>query len=131
MMEPRPVTLDCLDAGLRREDEDAAGPGAFFFHFVKERAFAGKSGSAGQQAARAHAHFALYFMAADDDFDAGIVADVLFGLVETEAGDEDFFIIRYDEVFVPGVCNVCLAFGIGRSDRDDAIVFDTVEKDVG
>lgn len=131
MMEPRPVTLDCLDAGLRREDEDAAGPGAFFFHFVEERAFAGEGGSAGQQAARAHAYFALYFMAADDDFDAGIVADVLFGLVETEAGDEDFFIIRYDEVFAPGVCNVCLAFGIGRSDRDDAIAFDTVEKDVG
>lgn len=131
MMEPRQVVLDRLDAGLRREDEDAAGPGAFFFHFVEERAFAGEGGSAGQQAARAHAHFALYFMAADDDFDAGIVADVLFGLVETEAGDEDFFIIRYDEVFVPCVCNVCLAFGIGRSDRDDAIAFDTVEKDVG
>lgn len=125
------MELDCLDAGLRREDEDAAGPGAFFFHFVEKRAFAGEGGSASQQAARAHAHFALYFMAADDDFDAGIVADVLFGLVETEAGDEDFFIIRYDEVFVPGVCNVCLAFGIGRSDRDDAIVFDTIEKDVG
>lgn len=131
MMEPRPVTLDCLDAGLRREDEDAAGPGAFFFHFVEERAFAGEGGSAGQQAVRAHAHFALYFMAADDDFDAGIVADVLFSFVETEAGDEDFFIIRYDEVFVPCVCNVCLAFGIGQSDRDDAIAFDTVEKDVG
>lgn len=129
MMEPRQVALDRLDAGLRREDEDAAGPGAFFFHFVEERAFAGEGGSAGQQAARAH--FALYFMAADDDFDAGIVADVLFGLVETEAGDEDFFIIRYDEVFVPCVCNVCLAFGISRSDRDDAIAFDTVEKDVG
>ncbi len=125
------MELDCLDAGLRREDEDAAGPGAFFFHFVEERAFAGESGSASQQAARAHAHFALYFMAADDDFDAGIVADVLFGLVETEAGDEDFFIIRYDEVFVPGVGNVCLAFGVGRGDRNDAIVFDTIEKDVG
>lgn len=66
-------------------------------------------------------------MDADDDFDAGIVADVLFGLVETEAGDEDFFIIRYDEVFVPGVCNVRLAFGIGRSDRDDAIAFDLIQ----
>lgn len=103
----------------------------FSFISSKKRAFAGEGGSAGQQAARAHAHFALYFMAADDDFDAGIVADVLFSFVETEAGDEDFFIIRYDEVFVPGVCNVSLAFGIGRSDRDDAIVFDTVEKDVG
>ena len=89
------------------------------------------SSKSGPSLAKAAVPVSRQPVAADDDFDAGIVADVLFGLVETEAGDEDFFIIRYDEVFVPGVCNVSLAFGIGRSDRDDAIVFDTIEKDVG
>lgn len=123
--------LNCLDAGLGCEDEDAAGPGALFFHLVEERAFVGKGRRTGQQAACTHAHFALDFMAADDDFDAGIVADVLFGLVEAEAGNEDFFIFSYDEVFVPGVGNMRLAFGADRGDGDDAVVFDAIKKDVG
>ena len=31
--------LNRLDAGLRCEDEDAAGPSAFFFHFVEKITF--------------------------------------------------------------------------------------------
>ncbi len=31
--------LNRLDAGLRCEDEDAAGPSVFFFHFVEKIMF--------------------------------------------------------------------------------------------
>ena len=70
-------------------------------------------------------------MASDDDFDIGIVIDVLFGLDEAEARDEDLFIVGDDEVLVPRIGDVSSTVFSGLGDGHDAVMLDAIEENLG
>lgn len=125
-----PAFLDGLLAGCWCKYQHLVVEIAFVMHDIKEWAYIQKTGLVLQQEAGTNAHLALYFMASNRDFRLWSVLCVGFGLMESEAGNQDMLVFGDDEILVPCIDYMCLTVSSAGCYDNDAVVDYTIMKNL-